>query len=207
MSIASRKDVERIEKSVLAVMRQGARLQALFVLALPCVVGVLLLYGAYDSVRMRNYHNALVVSGIAAIFFCPVALAVLAEFSQRKFLRWLESNLPALATGEAEYRGVKISAGSEVITFDLAFSVVVASFKGRSQMFVVGQHCLWPWRIAYTLLSFVFGWWGVPWGPIYTVQSLHANLADKNRRRLIDMLDVPGWDAGGGSFGAPLSKT
>ena len=202
----SKQDAARIEKPVFALMRQADRLQGLFVLALPCVGGLLLLYGVYDSLRMHDYHNALVVASMAAIFFCPVVLTVLAELNQRKFIRWLASNVDALATGEAVYRGVKVSAHSEVVTFDLAFSVVIASFKIPSQMFIVGQHRIWPWRIAYTLLSFVFGWWGVPWGPVFTVQSLHRNLTTKNRARLIDMIDLPGWEGGGGSFGAILPK-
>lgn len=30
--------------------------------------------------------------------------------------------------------------------------------------------------LAWTLLTFVVGWSGIPWGPIYTVQSLWVNL-------------------------------
>jgi len=29
--------------------------------------------------------------------------------------------------------------------------------------------------LGFTLLSLVLGWWGIPWGPIYTVQSLWVN--------------------------------
>jgi hypothetical protein len=73
-------------------------------------------------------------------------------------------------------------------------------------MFIVGQHRLWLWRTLYSLGSFLFGWWGIPYGPIYTVQSLHANLKTTNRRRLASMVNIPAWDAGGGSFGAILPK-
>jgi hypothetical protein len=86
MSIASKKDIELIEKPIVAVMRQGARLQALFVLALPGVVGVLLLYGAYDSLRMHHTQNAAVVAALAALFFCPLVLAVLSELHRRRFI-------------------------------------------------------------------------------------------------------------------------
>jgi hypothetical protein len=171
------------------------------------VIGVLLIYGIYDSIRMHDYHNAWVVSVITAVIFCPVVLSVLAEINQRKFVRWLETNIDALATGEAVYRGIKVTAHTEVVTFDLAFSVVVASFKIPSQMFFVGQHRLWLWRTLYSFGSFIFGWWGFPYGPIYTVQSLHDNLKSRNRRRLIDMVDIPTWDGGGGSYGAILPKS
>lgn len=206
MPTGSRDDLLRVRKGVAAALRQGARLHALFVLALPSAGGVLLLYGVYDSVRMHAYHNALVVSGIAALFFCPIVLAVLAEHHQRKFILWLENNVDALAAGTATYRGARVSADSEVITFDLAFSVVVASFKIPSQMFIVGQHRIWPWRFAYVALSALFGWWGIPWGPIYTIQALHANVTAQKRQRLLAMIGVPGWEGGSASFGALLPK-
>jgi hypothetical protein len=30
--------------------------------------------------------------------------------------------------------------------------------------------------IGYTIVSLLFGWWGIPWGPIYTIGSLVTNL-------------------------------
>ena len=30
--------------------------------------------------------------------------------------------------------------------------------------------------LPFTLLSLLLGWWGIPWGPIYTIQSLWVNL-------------------------------
>jgi hypothetical protein len=29
--------------------------------------------------------------------------------------------------------------------------------------------------LPFTLLSLVLGWWGIPWGPIYTIQSVVIN--------------------------------
>ena len=29
--------------------------------------------------------------------------------------------------------------------------------------------------LPFTLLPLVAGWWGIPWGPIYTSQSVHNN--------------------------------
>lgn len=30
----------------------------------------------------------------------------------------------------------------------------------------------------FTFISRIVGWWGFPWGPIYTVQSIFVNLGD-----------------------------
>jgi len=201
MAEAYRKDAERIAKAMSVVVNQGARLQALFVVALPGVIGALLLYGVYDSVQMHHYDKAVIFFPIALLFFVPLALIAVAEFNQRKFARWLAANIDAIVDGRAELRGARVSAETELVTFDFAFSVIVASFKIPSQMFVVGHHRIWPWRLTYTLLSFVFGWWGIPWGPIYTIQALHTNLKSLNRRRIIDMIDLPAWEGTGGSVG------
>lgn len=29
--------------------------------------------------------------------------------------------------------------------------------------------------IGYTLLTLLFGWWGIPWGAIYTIDSIYTN--------------------------------
>ncbi len=29
--------------------------------------------------------------------------------------------------------------------------------------------------LPFTLLSLAAGWWGIPWGPIYTIQSVYNN--------------------------------
>ena len=31
--------------------------------------------------------------------------------------------------------------------------------------------------LRFTFLSLVLGWWGIPWGPIYTIGSLYRNLS------------------------------
>jgi hypothetical protein len=34
----------------------------------------------------------------------------------------------------------------------------------------------WPRGLPYSLLSLLFGWWGIPWGLIYTPLTLFTNL-------------------------------
>ena len=31
--------------------------------------------------------------------------------------------------------------------------------------------------LGFTALTFVLGWWGIPWGPIYSIGSLGTNLS------------------------------
>lgn len=40
-------------------------------------------------------------------------------------------------------------------------------------MAIRGAEQLWP----YSLLSFLFGWWGIPWGFIWTPMALYTNFS------------------------------
>jgi hypothetical protein len=55
-------------------------------------------------------------------------------------------------------------------------SVVVLTFKRSSDIYFVrpGENAIGK-GLPFTLLSLVAGWWGILWGPIYTVQSLYYN--------------------------------
>lgn len=68
--------------------------------------------------------------------------------------------------------------GGRVVLFRYCISIGIMTFKRPSQAFFVpagGSAALSG--LPYTLLSLVAGWWGIPWGPIYTIQSLITNLS------------------------------
>jgi hypothetical protein len=66
--------------------------------------------------------------------------------------------------------------GAKFVFFYYAVSVLVMSFRRASPVYFIrsGENALakgLPW----TLITLVAGWWGIPWGPIYAVQSLVVN--------------------------------
>lgn len=66
--------------------------------------------------------------------------------------------------------------GGRFRIFRYNFSIVVISFQRGSGIQYIraghgpGAHA-WPW----TLLSMVVGWWGIPWGIFFTIQTLYTN--------------------------------
>jgi hypothetical protein len=54
--------------------------------------------------------------------------------------------------------------------------VVVITFKRPTDIYFIrpGENAVVK-GLPFTLLSLVAGWWGIPWGPIYTVQSFITN--------------------------------
>ncbi|MBZ5680655.1 MAG: hypothetical protein LAO24_11155 [Acidobacteriia bacterium] len=71
----------------------------------------------------------------------------------------------------------EIQRGAKLVFYYYCISLLVVTFRRSSSIYFIpaGQSTLakgLPW----TLLTLVLGWWGIPWGPIYSVQSLVVNL-------------------------------
>jgi len=57
-----------------------------------------------------------------------------------------------------------------------------------SRYFVVGEEGIGMVSMLYTLGALAFGWWGFPWGPIWTVQAVIKNLSGGYRCRVADLV-------------------
>ena len=71
----------------------------------------------------------------------------------------------------------ELQRGAKFVIFQYCISIVVLTFKRPSDIYFVrsGENAATK-SLPFTLLSLVAGWWGIPWGPIYTIQSLYNNL-------------------------------
>jgi hypothetical protein len=71
----------------------------------------------------------------------------------------------------------ELNRGGKFVMYRFCVSVIVLTIIKSTDIYYVpaGQSRVikgLPW----TLLTFVAGWWGIPWGPIRSVQSLWINL-------------------------------
>jgi hypothetical protein len=70
----------------------------------------------------------------------------------------------------------ELQRGAKFVLFQYCVSVVVLTFKRPSDIYFIrsGENAVVK-SLPFTLLSLVAGWWGIPWGPIYTIQSVYNN--------------------------------
>ncbi len=108
---------------------------------------------------------------------------------QANFLNWLVENRDAIKAGRALYKGMFIVEQTEVTQFQLAISALVMSLKTPSRFYVVGEEETVLPSLAFTASSLIVGWWGLPHGPIYTIQAVSSNLRGGQRRRVGDLID------------------
>ena len=75
--------------------------------------------------------------------------------------------------GELEF---EIQRGGKFVLFQYCISIIVLTFRRPSDVYFLHQgESAVTKGLPFTLLSLVAGWWGIPWGPIYTIQSIYNN--------------------------------
>lgn len=90
---------------------------------------------------------------------------------------------------------MELQHGGKFVTYQYCISVLILTFKRFS-----GIHYIAPDKsrvvpgLAYSLLTLLVGWWGIPWGPIYTIEGLWINFRggkDVTREVLASMPTQP----------------
>ncbi len=68
--------------------------------------------------------------------------------------------------------------GGKFVYYSYTISLIVFTFKRTSNVYLIrkGESAKAKGSL-YTALSFFFGWWGIPFGPKYTLQSIRTNIA------------------------------
>ena len=68
--------------------------------------------------------------------------------------------------------------GARFVVFEYCISIIVLTFKrGSAVHFIRAGEGTFLKSLGYTLVSLLLGWWGFPWGPIYTISTVSTNLS------------------------------
>jgi hypothetical protein len=66
--------------------------------------------------------------------------------------------------------------GGRIIIYGYCVSIVAKTFRlTSSPYFIKPGEKYSKYRMSYTIYSLLFGWWGLPWGPIYTIDMIRIN--------------------------------
>ncbi len=70
----------------------------------------------------------------------------------------------------------EVERGGKFVIFQYCISIIVLTFKRSSDVyFIRAGEGTFGAGIGYSLLALFLGWWGIPWGPIYTIGALANN--------------------------------
>ena len=70
----------------------------------------------------------------------------------------------------------EIDKGGKFVIYQYCVSILIMTFRRPSEIYFIraGESAVGK-GLGFTVLSLVLGWWGIPWGPIYTVGSVITN--------------------------------
>lgn len=87
-------------------------------------------------------------------------------------------NIHGLENISSQQLSQEILRGGKFVVFEYCISLLIVTFKRSSGIYFIrpGEGTLSK-SIGFTLLSVLLGWWGFPWGPIYTIAALYTNLS------------------------------
>jgi hypothetical protein len=72
----------------------------------------------------------------------------------------------------------QVQAGGRFVAFEYCISLVVCTFRRPTNIYFIQPAKSGVLRgLPYTFLSLVLGWWGVPWGIIYTPLVVFSNFS------------------------------
>ena len=66
--------------------------------------------------------------------------------------------------------------GSKFVIYQYCVSILILTFRRSSNIhFIRASENAVCKGLPYSLISLFLGWWGIPWGPIYTLESFFRN--------------------------------
>jgi hypothetical protein len=70
----------------------------------------------------------------------------------------------------------EVDAGGKFVYFPYTISLLFVTLKRSSGVYLIRKGSnAGAKSIPYILVSLILGWWGIPYGPLYTIESIRDN--------------------------------
>lgn len=81
------------------------------------------------------------------------------------------------------YNGMEITPVTEMVSYTYVISVLVITFRRSTRYYFKEAEagkaaCA---KVLCILCNLICGWWGIPWGPIWTIKETFLNLINDNQ--------------------------
>jgi len=110
------------------------------------------------------------------------------ERKAENFIQWIYNNKDDIYAGTAIYKGVRITPDLKITRYQVFISFLVYSAKLSSPLLIIDYHFTGIINLIYSFFTLIFGWWGIPFGPIYTIQVLYRNIRGGTRATIAQIL-------------------
>ena len=70
-----------------------------------------------------------------------------------------------------------VQQGGKFVIFPYTISFLIMTLRRSSDIyFIRPDENTFKYSYGYVLLNLIVGWWGIPWGPIYTIGALYNHV-------------------------------
>jgi hypothetical protein len=75
----------------------------------------------------------------------------------------------------------EVQQGGKFVVYLYCVSILILTFKRSSAIYFIraNENAVLK-GLPFTFLSLLAGWWGIPWGPIFTIEAVVKNLQGGN---------------------------
>ncbi len=112
-------------------------------------------------------------------FIAYLVLVITDKIREKKFLTFCREHKAELLSGQhCEFEGLEYSADTVLVRYGVCISVIVMTYVSHTCFYheqrqgVISAIC--------NIITFICGWWGIPWGPIRLIQTLYRNFQQEN---------------------------
>ena len=155
------------------------------------VLSVLFLVGAIYNFTQGIYHEA----GVGfAISFVLVGLYFFERDQKSQvssFLIWLMDNKEGLKNDKTKtlmWNNVPVKYDSYVTQYQICTSFLFVTFKEPTGYILDRSSNKFYVNFIATTVTVFMGWWGIPWGPIYTIQTIFRNLGGGVKKSIEELI-------------------
>ncbi len=119
---------------------------------------------------MIFFTNILPFIIIAASWITHCVMGMIWKKRDKKFIAFLTENAHTILNGgSCEFMGFTYTKETRVVRFTCCISVVILTLCRSSA--IVPSDRSGATKLLCILMTLFGGWWGIPWGPIRTVQT------------------------------------
>jgi hypothetical protein len=82
-----------------------------------------------------------------------------------------------IRAGVASFEGRPVRLDTKVRTYRTGVSLLAVSYWFSSRFVIEGERDAGLVKWSSTLATLLLGWWGIPFGPVFTIRALYRSLA------------------------------
>ncbi len=155
------------------------------------VVAALFVVGFVANVIDNDVQLGNTLFQAIAIVACLGAYAFSRRQDQRRveLASFLTDHVAEIRAGTASFEGVPITYATQLDVYELVMSFLIITVRYPSRPALVGAPGTASLRVFTMAATLVLGWWGLPWGPLWTVRSMYRNTRGTKRVSVGELIE------------------